>query len=46
MVNINGYFSSNSVENVTKAVMHLPKNLHTSYYKSFDDINLIKTTEI
>ena len=33
-----GYFSSiNSTENVTKAVMHLPKNLHTSYYKSFDN---------
>ena len=33
-----GYFSSiNSTENVTKAVMRLPKNLRTSYYKSFDD---------
>ena len=33
-----GYFSSiNSTENVSKAVMHLPKNLRTSYYKSFDD---------
>ena len=35
-----GYFSSiNSTENVTKAVMHLPKNLLTSCYKSFDDTN-------
>ena len=35
-----GYFSSiNSTENVTKAVMRLPKNLLTSCYKSFDDTN-------
>ena len=35
-----GYFPSiNSTENVTKVVMHLPKNLRTSYYKSFDDTN-------
>ena len=35
-----GYFSSiNSTENVTKAVKHLPKNLRTSFYKSFDDTN-------
>ena len=35
-----GYFSSiNSTENVTKAVMRLPKNLRTSCYKSFDDTN-------
>ena len=35
-----GYFSSiNSIETVTKAVMLLPKNLRTSYYKSFDDTN-------
>ena len=35
-----GYFTSiNSTENVTKVVMHLPKNLCTSYYKSFDDTN-------
>ena len=34
------YFPSiNSTENVTKVVMHLPKNLRTSYYKSFDDTN-------
>ena len=32
------YFSSiNSTDNVTKAMMHLPKNLHTSYYKRSDD---------
>ena len=32
-----GYFSSiNTNENVTKAVMRLPKNLRTSYYKCFD----------
>ena len=35
-----GYFSSiSSTENVTKAVMRLPENLHTSYYKSFDETN-------
>ena len=35
-----GYFSSiNSFENVTKAVIHLPKIYRTSYYKSFDDTN-------
>ena len=35
-----GYFSSiNSTENVTKALIRLPKNLRTSYYKSFDDTN-------
>ena len=35
-----GYFSSiHSTKNVTKAVKHLPKNLRTSYYKSFDDTN-------
>ena len=35
-----GYFSSvNSTENVTKAVKRLPRNLCTSYYKSFDDKN-------
>ena len=35
-----GYFSSiNSIKNVTKAVMRLPKNLRTSYYKSSDDTN-------
>ena len=35
-----GYFSSiNSTENVTKAVMRLPKNLCTSYNKTFDDIS-------
>ena len=40
MVNINGvFFSINSTENVTKAVMRLPKSLCTSYYKNFDDTN-------
>ena len=35
-----GYFSSiNSTENVTKALIRLPKNLRTSCYKSFDDTN-------
>ena len=35
-----GYFSFiNSTENVTKAVMRLPKNTCTSYDKSFDDAN-------
>ena len=29
----------NSTENVTKAVMRMPKNLRTSYYKNFDDTN-------
>ena len=44
------YFSSiNSTNNVTKAVMSLPKNLRTSYYKSSDDANfnennILKTT--
>ena len=34
------YFSSiNLIENVTKAVMGLPKYLPTSYYESFDDTN-------
>ena len=34
------YFPSiNSTENVTKAVIRQPKNLRTSYYKSFDDTN-------
>ena len=33
-----GYFSSiNLTENVTKAVVRLPNDLRTSYYKSFDD---------
>ena len=33
-----GYISSiNSTKNVTKAMMRLPKNLWTSYYKGFDD---------
>ena len=36
-----GYLFStiNSTENVTKALMRLPKNLRTSYYISFDDTN-------
>ena len=35
-----GYFSSiNSTENITKVVMRVPKNLRTSYYKSFHDTN-------
>ena len=35
-----GYFSSNnSIQGVTKGVMCLPKNLRTSYYKSFVDTN-------
>ena len=35
------YFSSiNSTQNVTKTMMCLPKNLHTFYYKSFNDKNL------
>ena len=33
------FFSINSTENVTKAVIRLPKNLRNSYYKSFDDTN-------
>ena len=34
------YFSSiNSTNNVTKAMMRLPKNLRTSYYKRSDDAN-------
>ena len=38
-----GCFSSiNSTKNITKAVMRLPKNLHTSCYKSFDDTNFNK----
>ena len=35
-----GYLSSiNPTENVTKTVIHLPKSLRTSYYKSFDHTN-------
>ena len=38
------FFSINSTENVTKAVIRLPKNLRNSYYKSFDDTNFNETT--
>ena len=41
-----GYFSSiNSTENVTKAVMRLPKNLRTSYYESFEDPNFTENSK-
>ena len=34
------YISSiNSIENLTKTVVSLPKNLCTSYHKRFDDTN-------
>ena len=33
------FSSINSTENVTKAVMRLPKNPRTSYYKIFHDTN-------
>ena len=41
-----GYFSSiNSTEDVTKAVMRLPENLCTSYYKSFEGTNFTENNK-
>ena len=41
-----GYFSSiNSTEKVTKAVMGLPENLRTSYYKSFEGTNFTENNK-
>ena len=39
MVHINGVFFFYSTKKITKAVMCLPKNLRTSYYKGLDETN-------